>query len=46
MADDFESYLERYCRHYNITTEEAKQHRLVQEVKKYYEDEGGTKCEP
>lgn len=35
----FESYLERYskCRH--ITIEQAKQHAMVREVQKYYEEE-------
>ena len=39
-ADDFKEYLERYCTKHRISTEEAKQHKLVQEVKKYYEEAG------
>lgn len=45
LADDFESYLERYCKQYGVTPEEAKEHRLVQEVKEYYGKEE-PECEP
>lgn len=37
----FNEYVEKYCRTYNLTPEEAKRHRLVQEVKKSYEEEEG-----
>ena len=39
-VEDFEEYLERYCTKHRITPEVAKQHKLVQEVKKYYEEAG------
>lgn len=39
--NDFEKYVSRYCEHYNINSESAKKHKIVQEVKKYYED---TNC--
>ncbi len=35
---DFEEYVEKYCRTYNVTPEEAKKHKLVQNVKEYYEN--------
>lgn len=35
--NDYESYLERYCKSHNLTPEEAEKHKLVQEVKQYYE---------
>ena len=39
-VDDFKEYLEKYSTKHRITPEEAKQHKLVQEVKKYYEEAG------
>lgn len=36
---DFEMYLEKYCKTYRCTSEEAKKHLLVQEVKSYYEEQ-------
>ena len=38
--DDFKEYLERYSTKHKVTPEEAKRHKLVQEVKKYYEEAG------
>lgn len=38
VMSDFEEYLEKYCREYGLTPEEAKEHKLVQEVKAYYEE--------
>ena len=35
---DFEVYLEKFCSQHNLTSEEAKEHRIVQEVKAYYEE--------
>lgn len=35
---DFEEYVEKYCKQYELTPEEAKEHKLVQEVKSYYEE--------
>lgn len=40
--NDFESYLERYCNLYHITPDEAKKHKIVQEVQIYYEERGET----
>ena len=34
---DFEVYLERYCRSYHLTREEALEHEVVKLVKHYYE---------
>lgn len=36
--NDIEEYIERYSKSRNITPEEAKTHKLVQEVVKYYEE--------
>lgn len=44
--DDFEIYLEKYCVKHGITPEEAKKHRMIQDVKAYYEEKGGTTCGP
>ena len=38
--EDFKEFLERYCNKHKVTTEEAKQHMVVREVKKYYEEAG------
>lgn len=44
---DFEAYVKRYCKKHKITPEEAKEHALVKDVRKYYEtEEGGLICEP
>lgn len=37
IKNDFEEYVEKYSRSYHVTPEEAKQHKVVQEVKKHYE---------
>lgn len=39
MSKRFEEYLERFCNCYKISSEVAKKHAVVMEVKKYYEDE-------
>lgn len=36
---DFEDFLQRYCKTYNVNTEEAKKHKLVQDVRSYYFDD-------
>lgn len=36
--NNFEEYLEKYSTSCKITPEEASEHKLVQLVKKYYED--------
>lgn len=36
--DNFEAYIERYCRDQNISRETALQHAIVREVGKYYEN--------
>ena len=33
---DFREYVNRYCRHYKLTVEEALQHAIVREVAKQY----------
>ena len=38
MVTDFDIYLERYCEMYHVTPEQAKEHVLVKEVKKMYEE--------
>ena len=35
---NFETYLEEYCRSHHISKEVAMQEKIVQEVKKYYEE--------
>lgn len=35
---DYERYLERYCKTYHISPEEAEKHLLVREVKAMYEE--------
>lgn len=40
MNSCFEEYLERFCNEYNITPEEANKLKVVQDVKKYYTEEG------
>ena len=39
MNKDFELYVERYSKTYHVTPEEAKEHKLVQGVKEYYESD-------
>lgn len=34
---DLEEYLDKYCRKHMITPEEASKHKLIQDVKEYYE---------
>lgn len=47
VEEDFEAYVERYCKKHQITPDEAKTHMLVREVRKHYEtEEGGLICEP
>ena len=36
---DYERYLERYCKMYGYTREEAEKHQMVKDVKEYYEKE-------
>lgn len=40
MDERFEEYLERFCSEYNVTPEEANKLKVVQDVKKYYTEEG------
>lgn len=35
---DFEQYVEKYCKTYRISPEEAKKHKIVQNVKEYYKN--------
>ena len=35
----FEEYLEKFCKLHGLTSEEAVQHKIVQEVKLCYEEE-------
>jgi hypothetical protein len=38
VKSDYEDYVEKYARNRGISTEEAKDHALVREYKKYYEE--------
>ncbi len=40
--DNFREYLRKYCETRNILTEDAIQHKLVQNVKEYYQKQGDT----
>ena len=42
---DFELYLQRYMTKHKLPRDEAIQHKLVQEAKKYYEEKEGMKNE-
>lgn len=42
---DFEIYLKKYMRDRNLPRDEAIQHKLVQETKKYYEGKEGREHE-
>lgn len=42
---DYERYVERYARNRNISVEQAKEHKLVKAVKKYYYEESEEKDE-
>lgn len=35
---EFEEYVQKYAKQYNISIEEANQHAIVQSVKSYYEN--------
>lgn len=37
-TNDFEEYVEKYCRSYHYTPDEAKEHALIKHVKDYYEE--------
>lgn len=41
MNDDFELFLEKYCKKHKLTPEEAKTHLLVRDVEAYYEEKHG-----
>ena len=41
MADDYEEYLDKYCKKRGIPREEAEKHYLVKEYKKFKEEEDG-----
>lgn len=38
VKTNYEEYLEKYCKSYNVTPEVASTHKLVQLVKSYYEE--------
>lgn len=42
---DYEAYVQKYCRTYRISKQEAEQHMLVQLVKIYYEGRTGNNNE-
>lgn len=42
---DFKDYVDKYCRTYGLTVDEALTHALVKEVKDYYEKRGEDKVE-
>ena len=35
----FETYLKKYCESYDVSPEEAEKHKIIQEIKSYYEDD-------
>lgn len=39
MADSFEEYLDRFCKEYDMSPEEANKLKVVQDVKTYYAEE-------
>lgn len=39
MSKQLTEYIDRFSKCYHITPEEALNHKIVQEVKKYYEEE-------
>lgn len=46
MADaksDFERYVERYSVKHGLTKEQAEEHKVVQDVKEYYEEKESGK---
>ena len=38
MDENLKGYVERFCKTYDMTPEEAVQEKLVQHVKEYYEE--------
>lgn len=38
MNDDFELYLDKYCKKHGITPEEAKTHKMIRDVEAYYRE--------
>ena len=36
--EDFKGYVDRYCRTYDLSVEEALEHKLVQDVGKHYKE--------
>lgn len=40
--DNFREYLRKYCETRNILPEEAIKHKIVQDVRSYYEKQGDT----
>lgn len=39
VENKFDIYLEKYCRKHKLTPEEAKKHKIVQDVKAYYDEQ-------
>lgn len=38
--NDFDIYVEKYSEKHGLTSEEAKTHKIVRDVKSYYEEKG------
>ena len=36
--EDFRNYVDRYCRTYRLSVEEALEHKLVQDVGRHYQE--------
>ena len=43
QKNDYEEYLDRYCRTYRVSRAEAEQHNLVQSYKAYCEEREAAK---
>lgn len=43
VASDYHEYLVKYCANRHMDAREAEKHKIVQEVKTYYEEQEGGK---
>lgn len=43
---DYDIYLQRYCKSYRISAEEAEKHKLVRDVKDYYFNDSHVDINP
>lgn len=42
---DFKGYVDRYCRTYGVSVEEALEHKLVQDVGKQYKEQAESRVD-